>query len=510
MLKTIPLLIALCWNIGLVAQNHYWGQQYGGQAPLLGGTAVVGVTDNSAIYYNPGALGFIDSARITASSFVYGMEFIKLKNGAGQGLDLKAIRVTILPQLIAGSIPVKKVPNLKFMVGTFMRSRTIVRLTRESEGYYDVIPGSPGLEYYRARADFSNNFVEQWIGIGMAYKINERFSLGFTSFGTFTHLEVRAFQDLNADAVSNGVPYTATANEYNLIRFDHLTQLFKLGFAARFDHFHLGAAISSPSIRIWGEGKLDKSIEIYNLNKNAVDTTIPAQRSDSYIVSDAQTHLKSYYQIPLSASLGFQLVYPAFKLALSAEYFMGYKNKIIMQGEDHAVVRPSALLGDSVKGFLTLQTTARPVLNIGFGGEVKMTSNLSVLFGVRTDFNNRAEYLPNNTALNIASAKSPMWNYVYFSTGFGYKLAAHNLTTGFDYGLGLPVDHKQIFNFTDPRQLLYLRGPINPNMKTSVHRLNFVLSYIYVLKPKEKKHGVLSIFEELKKSKKQKQAKEKK
>jgi hypothetical protein len=502
MLKIATLLLILFSGSILLGQNHYWGQQYGGQAPLMGGTGVVGVTDNSTIYYNPGAVGFVDSARLTASSFLYGMEFIKLKNGAGTGLDLKAIRVTILPQLIAGSIPVKKAPRFKFIIGTFMRSRTIVRLNRENEGYYDVIPGSPGLEYYQARVEFNNNFVEQWTGVGLAYKINEALSVGFTSFGTFTHFDIRAFQNHSADAVADGKPYTASVNEYNFLRFDHLNQVFKIGIAARLQHFHLGASLTFPSIRVWGQGMLDKSIEIYNLNLNPSDTTIRAQKTPSYIIADAQRHLKSYYQIPLSASLGIQLIYPRIKLALAVEYYMGYKNHTVLQGEDRAVIRPAALNGDTVHDFLKVQVSARPVLNAGLGAEVKVTTHLNALFGVRTDFNNMANYLPNNFQLNIASAVAPTWHYIYFSTGFTYRLSSHNLTTGFDYGLGLPTDGRQIFNLTEPLQQTYLRGTVGKSMKTSVHRLSFVLTYIYFLRPKEAKRGIMSIFEELKKKKK--------
>ena len=41
-------------------------------------------------------------------------------------------------------------------------------------------------------------------------------------------------------------------------------------------------------------------------------------------------------------------------------------------------------------------------------------------------------------------------------------------------------------------------------MKTSVHKLNFILSYTESFKAKEKKYGPFSIIDELKKAKKKK------
>ncbi|MES2619767.1 MAG: hypothetical protein V4615_02870, partial [Bacteroidota bacterium] len=70
MKKTLPFVFILFYSYVSFAQNHYWGQQYGGQATLLGGTGVVGISDNSVLYYNPGGIGFIDSARVTASTYI--------------------------------------------------------------------------------------------------------------------------------------------------------------------------------------------------------------------------------------------------------------------------------------------------------------------------------------------------------------------------------------------------------------------------------------------------------
>lgn len=471
----------------------------------MGGTAVVGKTDNSALYYNPGAIGFIDSTRITASSYVYGFEYTRLKNGGGNGIDLKSLRVNIIPQLLAGGVVFKKVPRLKLVMGTLTRSRTNVRYVNENEGYYDVINGAEGLERYQARVEYYSGSIEQWAGFGFAYRINEQWSVGAAAYGAYTHMEVRSTQSNNTDAVNNGVPYTASVNEYNSMILNQLSQVFKVGVSAHFKHVHLGAALTTPGFKIWGDGKMEKTFEVHNLNTFATDTTLPAQQRSSYLIADIQRGLKTNYRVPLSASLGIKLVYPRFSLAISAEYFNGSKNQLIMAGSNQTVVRPTTNRStDTLAGFMKLQTTILPVVNAGFGAEVVINNHVSALFGARTDFSNQADYLPNNMAFNIPSAQSPKWDYVYLSTGFSYKLSMHNLTAGFDYGIGFSRSNTQVFNITEPTQDNYLRGNLQNSMKASIHKLNFILSYTYFFTAKERRHGPFTFLQELGKQKKKK------
>ncbi len=483
------------------AQDHYWSQQYGGQAILMGGTSVAGVNDNSALFYNPGAIGFIDTARITATTFILGIESARLKNGAGDNLDLKSLRVNFLPQMITGSILFKKVPGLKLIYGTLVRGRTNRRFNQENEGYYDVIPGSPGLEYYKARTEYTYNSLEQWSGFGLAYKLNHHWSVGLSTFGAYTNIETRSTENLSTDAIANGAAYTASANEYNSMRIDQISHVFKLGLEGRFKHAQWGLSVTTPGIKIWGQGKLEKTFEVYNLNLNATDSTQLAQQHPSLVISDVQKGIKSNYQIPLSISTGFRLVYPNFVLAAAIEYFMGYKSRLILDGADRNVVRPAATFGnDTVAGFMQVQTGARYVINAGIGAEVRAAENISLLMGVRTDFSNQTDYLPDNRVLNIQSARQPNWNYLYLSTGVIYSLKPHNLAVGFDYGIGFTSANMQIYNLTSPAQSTYLRGNLKPEMQTSVHKLNFIFSYSYTFKPREKKFGPMFFVDEIKKT----------
>lgn len=503
----LPFLLLFIFSASR-AQDHYWSQQYGGQAILMGGTSVAGVSDNSSLFYNPGAIGFVDSSRTTATTFILGIESAKLKSGAGNGLDLKSLRVNFLPQMITGSILFKKVPRLKLIYGTLVRGRTNRRFNQDNEGMYDVIGGSPGLENFKSTVEYTYNSLEQWSGFGLSYKINDNWAVGLSTFGAYTNIETRSTVHVSADATANGQPYTTTVNEYNGMRIDQVSHVFKLGVSARFTHVNWGLSVTTPGVKIYGQGKIEKTFETYNLNLNASDTTIAAQRYNSYVVSDIQKHLASNYQIPFSISTGIRLVYPNFTFAAAIEYFMGYKNKVILQGANRTVARPSAFYGgDTIANFMQVQTDANYVINAGIGAEVKAAENIGVLMGMRTDFSNHTDYLPDNISLGIISARQPVWNYLYLSTGIIYRLKPHSLAVGFDYGIGFADSKTQIFNLTEPGQNTFLRGELKPAMSTSVHKLNFIFSYSYTFKPKEKKFSPMFFVDEIKKTQKNKRKK---
>ena len=69
----LRLLIAMCLCAGALAaqDNHYWTHQFGTRASLMGGAMIGGVDDTSAVYYNPGRLGWItnDSLKVSANGY---------------------------------------------------------------------------------------------------------------------------------------------------------------------------------------------------------------------------------------------------------------------------------------------------------------------------------------------------------------------------------------------------------------------------------------------------------
>ena len=101
------LLIILTQNT-FGQDTHYWTQQYGTRSTLLAGAVIGGVRDNSAIYYNPGALGFIQNKDLSVSANAYQFDRIKMQNGAGKDINLKSNTLQTMPLIISGVFKLKK------------------------------------------------------------------------------------------------------------------------------------------------------------------------------------------------------------------------------------------------------------------------------------------------------------------------------------------------------------------------------------------------------------------
>src|SRR5512145_2411179 len=99
----IALLVLLCGSALASAQDaHYWTYGYGPIGQLTEGTLVGGVSDLSAVYYNPGALALLEEPR-----FVVGLTSVELANidvpgAAGEGLNVDQLVFDIVPSMLAG------------------------------------------------------------------------------------------------------------------------------------------------------------------------------------------------------------------------------------------------------------------------------------------------------------------------------------------------------------------------------------------------------------------------
>jgi hypothetical protein len=467
------------------AQNNFWTQQYGALSTLTAGAQVAGVRDNSAIYYNPGAMGFIQSSKISLSANLYDLELIKLKNVAGEGLDARSTRVLLYPQFTGGCFELKKTPKLKLFYGLLMRNRTSIRYNVETQMFYDVIKGAPGNEFYKARLEYDYNATETWAGLGLGYKINNMFSAGISVFGSYTNIENRIAVAANADAIQTDtmghvVPYTATVNELSSFRMDNVNLIFKIGFAAEFNKLKLGLAITLPSARLFGQGNISKSVEGYNLNVYSPDTTSVTFKYPSFVISDAQTAVKTYYKTVPSFALGAEYAIQKFRLSVTAEYFLGVPGYDIIHGTDRAVLRPTTAYGGGVvQDFLVVRTQSKGVVNAALGVSYKINDKFKVLTGFRTDFNNRMRFSPSTNGINLNSLNPSYWHLLHFSAGASYNRGANDITIGVNYAFGIAADRGEAVNFTDPQQELLLRGAPVKDMRTQVNSVSLIIGYTY-------------------------------
>lgn len=472
----------------LMAQNHYWDNQFGANNSLLGGANSAYIKDNAAIYYNPGCMGFIESSKISISANLYKLELLDFKNIGGNGVNTKSLKSIFYPQIIGGNFIVKKIPQLKIFYGVLTRNRSSVRYTLKNEMFTNFIPESAGNEFYKGRVDYNFNSFETWAGIGFGYKVNDKFSVGGSVFGSYLNVENTLELSTSADAfhtdTTTGVstPYTVSVNEFSNSRIDNVSLIFKIGAVLSLTNFKFGLAITMPSASIWGRGTFSKSFSGNNLNIYSNNEQQVYQHAN-FLLEDAQSNLRVTYKTVPSFLIGSSFFKNNLTMHISTEFFLGNKDYNVFQGKDIAYIRPAATYGgEIIKGYSTLKSHAVPVVNVAIGASYKIKNKYKFLASFRTDFDNKINFLSPTNFNNSSFVRVPQWHLLHFAAGASYYKGANDISLGVTYAFGFRTDKRQMINIAQPDINNFLRGNIQNNAVTLANAIGLVIGYTYYIK----------------------------
>ncbi len=179
------LIFSLALSATTAQDNNYWFQTFGAPASALGGNVIAGVRDNSAAFYNPGALGFIKDPDISVSGNVYGYRYFDLENGLGEGTDVFTGGYLLYPQMLSSVFRVGKENPWHINFNWLTRNHAFKIMNERYEQDYDVISVLEGDKRYVGSLDYFQDLSEQWVGLGAGRPLNEYWSVGFSVFGTY-------------------------------------------------------------------------------------------------------------------------------------------------------------------------------------------------------------------------------------------------------------------------------------------------------------------------------------
>ena len=474
------LLLLSCASLS--AQSNYWTQQYGARATLTGGVCMSCRNDNSVFYYNPGAIGFIDSANINIASQIYGLDFINLKNAAGSGIDMTNNRLSINAQVMVGNLSFKKIPRLKLVYGYIMRNFQKFEFDVEHNMFYDVIPQAAGLEYYRAKYDYEYNFFEFWGGIAAGYRINDHISIGLGHYGGYVGIRKEIFSSVTVDAVdTTDAAYVASVTTRDEYKVDHMYVLFKPGIDIRFGKYKIAITAMLPSAKLWGQGSIEKSIDANGLDKYYDNPSGVYGLFPSFALAINQRQIKAKYKIAPSIAFGLEYENKRCRLAMALEYYFPIKEYEIMHA-DNAYIRPTTA-GSMInlEDFASVKAGAYSVLNVGFGAEIKVARRWTVLTGAHTDFNNKVPLFKREAKNYVTETTPGSWHYMNFALGFSYRKANGLTFFGGTYNYGFSGNNNSFINFSEPTLGNNLTGVDRKDMRVNIHQFALVLGHTHFI-----------------------------
>ena len=430
----VAFLIVSFFSAGTVSQeNHYWTNQFGARSALMSGAVVGGVRDTSAGFYNPGALGFLNSATFSVTGNAYQLELIEISNGVGTGENVDSTETNIIPALISGTVTWR---NNTFGYSLLAKGKSSIKLSGRHDAKASNILDSnsdfgldvfDGMEEYRGQFTYDSDVSEMWGGLSWANRLHDNVSMGVSAF--FALRDQSFSKTMFARVTNPGSKYIASQDFFTNADYINVRGLLKFGIAAEFDALKLGATITTPSVSLFGDGTVAGGFGLFR-----------EDNASGILADDHQEDLDAEYKTPFSLALGVDYaITPKTRVAGSIEWFAKQSSYNIMTpNSKDFLVGVSGGEGPNSRDVLKIEDEADSVMNFAIAVEHAFTDKIKGYLGFRTDystFSSDSEGQP----ISINS-----WDIYHLTFGFARKGETSELAVGLNYSFGSGDDFDRL------------------------------------------------------------------
>lgn len=364
-------LFVLLKPVSLTGQDaHYWSQQFGNRARLLGGSVIGSVEDISAVYYNPGALPLVESPELLLAGRV--IEISRFAVQSTENLEFKGdyTRFDFAPSLFAGEIKLGEDNRDRFGYSFLTRynSEFRIRSKIQSLGFDLELPAVDVL----ANDFFGELYLrEYWVGGTWARKLGEGSGFGVSAYFAYRSHRAKLNNTTQALLMDGTAAIALITNDY---RYSHLRLLGKLGFATVIEKWQVGINLTTPGIGLWSSAE------------RGLDRSVVGQFPDEEgnLLTEISTFFQETeadYRSPWSIGFGAARRFGNTKLHLSGEWFAFVSAYQIIDTDPFESQSSGELIETTVVQAL------KSTFNVGFGVEHKLREDLQFYGAFSTDFN---------------------------------------------------------------------------------------------------------------------------
>ncbi len=368
-LVVLVLLVTTGFTVVASAQDaHYWTDQFGNRARILGGAVVGSARDLSATYYNPGGLALVPTAEILLAGNVLNYTRYDAITGPEQQ-KLSSSTFGLSPSLFAGEVPSNVVGNNRVAYSFLTRQETDFRLQGRGSvtGDFEI----PNLNLLADNLQVEQSMGEHWFGVTYSRRATPH-----VGFGATTYLAVRnqEIQILNFATALGNNNRAAVAIQNRQFKYQDWAVLWKIGVATQFEGWDLGITVTTPRLSFAGSGDtgFDSTAVGQDIDRNGNAIT--------EVATNTQNGLSADFQSPFSLAIGGAYALGATRLHLVTEWFAAVDEFVILPSEPFV----GQTSGELINTAITREINS--VFNIAVGVEHEFNETVTAYGSFRTDF----------------------------------------------------------------------------------------------------------------------------
>jgi len=452
---TLLLCLALSVWTGRAQDTHYWNLSYGTRSTLLGGAVIGSVSDLSATYYNPGALGISAGGGLVLSAGVYEGNYYTIEGGDSLENRLNSFRINPAPTYLAGRFPADSLIGEKLTYSLITRQSMRLDLQGRSVTANGRFLGIPVQGDLVSENVFIQDITEVWAGITWSKALAKTVGVGVTTYGALRSQTRRtniSGQQRTAAGEVRGLSAITNYDYFN-VRF-----LWKAGLIADLSPLTIGLTVTTPSINLLGSGSA-----FVNSWASGVDLTGDSL-ADEYLLANYQDGLSSRYNSSWAVGAGLSYRMGRWRFDASAEWFAPVRRFAVLETEPFSVQSS----GETVTNDLTHELD--PVINVGLGVEYQAGEATTVFLSTVTDFSGAVPGSPTNLSITTLD--------LFHITGGGlFKLGDIDLTFGAGYAFGSnPLTEAAAQSNSEVLRALAQRAP---DLKFTSRKFKLIFAFSY-------------------------------